>query len=144
MARDAKEFCRGCLVCQEAKCKPIGREPIRVMKIGKGIPGEAMAMDIGTLPWADSPEGGYRYFLLMVDLFTRYIEIQPLHDQEASTILAAFQQGWVYRGHGMPSIVLTDRGANLDGKTFRGFCTKAGISKRAHSVPPTVRWDVRA
>ena len=66
-----------CLVCQEAKCKPSGREPIREMKIGKGIPGEAMAMDIGTLPWADSSEGGYRYFLLMVDLFTRYIEIQP-------------------------------------------------------------------
>ena len=35
MARDAKEFCRGCLVCQEAKCKPSGREPIREMKIGK-------------------------------------------------------------------------------------------------------------
>ena len=88
-------------------------------------------MDIGTLPWSDDPEDGCRYFLFMVDLFTRYVELQPLRDQEADTLLAAFQQGWVYRGHGMPSIILTDKGANLDGRVFREFCLKAGVDKRS-------------
>ena len=31
----------------------------------------------------------------------------------------------------MPSIALTDRGANLDGQVFREFCAKAGIDKRS-------------
>ena len=88
-------------------------------------------MDIGILPWTDDPVKGYRYFLLMVDLFTRYVELQPLRDQEANTLLDAFQQGWVYRGHGMPAIILTDKGANLDGRVFREFCAKAGVDKRA-------------
>ena len=131
MVRDVKALCRACVTCQRAKHKSSGREPMREMYIGHGIPGEAMAMDIGTLPWTDDPEKGYRYFLLMVDLFTRYVELQPLRDQEASTLLDAFQQGWVYRGHGMPAIILTDKGANLDGRVFREFCAKAGVDKRA-------------
>ena len=108
MVRDVKAFCRGCLVCQRSKYGNSGREPMYPMELGEGIPGEAVAMDIGTLPWTDNQEEGHRYFLLMVDLFSRYVELQPLKDQEASSVLKAFEQGWVYRGHEMPSIVLTD------------------------------------
>ena len=102
------------------------------MELGEeqGTPGEAIAMDIGTLPWSDDIGNGYRYFLLMVDLFTRHVELQPLKDQEASSILGAFEQGWIYRGHGMPRIVLTDKGANMNGSTFRKFCQNAGVNKR--------------
>ena len=117
-------------MCQRGKHKTKAREPVCVMNIGEGIPGEAVAMDIGTLPWTDDECLGYRYFLLMVDLFTRYVEILPLKDQEAGTLLDAFEQGWVYRGHGMPKFLLTDRGANIDGQTFRDFCQKAGIDKK--------------
>ena len=39
---------------------------------------------MGTLRWA---EGGYWYFLPMVDLFTRYIELYPLANQEASSLV---------------------------------------------------------
>ena len=51
-----------------------------IMDIGEGIPGEAVAMDIETLPWIDDECLGYRNFLLMVYLFTRYVEILPLKD----------------------------------------------------------------
>ena len=81
MARSVEAFCNGCVTCQKAKHKSSGRALMGEMKIGQGIPGEAMAMDIGTLPWTDYPGEGYRYFLLMVDLFTRYVEVQPLRDQ---------------------------------------------------------------
>ena len=96
----------------------------------KGIPGEAVAMDIGVLPWTDSSGDGYRYFLLIVDLFTRYVELHPLKDQETGSILDAFEQAWIYRGHGRQNIVLTDKGANVDGQTFREFCRQAGVNKK--------------
>ena len=134
MGRDVRVHCQGCIVCQRAKRKVTAQEPMYPMSIGKGTPGEAVAMDIGTLPWSDDPDQGYRYVLLMVDLFTRNVELQPLKDQETETLLTAFQQGWVYRGHGMPAIVLTDQGSNIDGNTFREFCERAGVAKR-HTTP---------
>ena len=82
------------------------------MRMTKDHPGAAVGMDIGTLPWAD---GEYRYFLLIVDLFTRYIELVPLHNQTVDSVIAAFEQGWIYRGHGVPEVIITDQGAQLDG-----------------------------
>ena len=130
MTREVKAFCRSCLACQRSKYDNSGREPMCPMRLGEGAPGEAVAMDIGTLPWTDSQGEGHRYFLLMVDLFSRYVELEPLKDQEASSLLRAFEQGWVYRGHGMPSIILTDKGTNVDGQVFREFCRLAGVNKR--------------
>ena len=33
-------------------------------------------------------------------------------------------------GHGMPLIVLTDTGTNMDGQVFREFCRRTGVNKR--------------
>ena len=69
----------------------------------------------------------------MVDLFTRHIEVMPLRNQHAKTLVEAFEQGWVYRGHGVPRHILSDQGHNIDGETFREFCRKLGVSKRRTS-----------
>ena len=128
-----------CLACQKGKRKTEAREPIRAMEIGECMTGEAVGMDVGTLPWTDEERCGYRYFLLMVDLFTRYVEVVPLKDQEAGSLLEAFEQGWVYRGHGMPRYLLTDQGTNIDGQGFREFCKKAGVDKKKNdSISPTM------
>ena len=94
-------------------------------------PGGAVGVDIGTLPWGD---GEYRYFLLMVDLFTRLIEIMPLHDQTCESVIRAFEQGWIYRGHGVPQMILTDQGSQLDGTEFRTFCKTLDVDKK-HTTP---------
>ena len=70
MSRDTKQFCRSCVVCHRAKPCNRHRQPIERMSLGGDFPGSAVAVDIGTLPWAD---GEFRYFLLMVDLFTRLV-----------------------------------------------------------------------
>ena len=130
MTRDTRVYCRGCLTCQRAKPTNIGKEPVQEMDISKSIPGYAVGIDVGTLPWA---EGGYRYFLLMVDLFTRYVELCPLADQEASSLVKAFEQGYTedtYRGHGVPTRILSDQGSSIDGGKFREFCRSLGIEKK--------------
>ena len=131
MARDAKLYCRACVICQRVKPSHLPKEPIEPMILGKDYPGAAVGVDIGTLPWGD---GEYRYFLVMVDLFTRLVELMPLHDQSAESVIAAFEQGWVYAGHGVPEIVITDQGSQLDGSAFRNFCKPLGIDKR-HTTP---------
>ena len=124
MDRDVEEFCRGCLICQRNKPKhqPKGKlTPIHIAK----KPREVIAYDVATLPWATSD---HRYFLLLVDLFSKYIELVPMADQESETISNAIQNGWIYR-HGPPVTVLSDQGPNVDGSHIRETLAKYGINK---------------
>ena len=61
MNRDVETFCRNCITCLRAKPTNRGKESIGQMRGNEGIPGHAVGIDIGTLPWS---EEGYRYFLL--------------------------------------------------------------------------------
>ena len=53
-----------------------------------------------------------------------------MKDQRAATIVKAFEEAWVYKGHGVPKVVLSDQGPNVDGETFRRFCHALGVNKR--------------
>ena len=70
-----KAQCRICIVCQKAKPSRQPKEPLCSADYGNAQPGEAVGMDVGTLPWAD---GDHRYFLLIVDFFSHYIDCQRI------------------------------------------------------------------
>ena len=74
--------------------------------------------------------GGYRYFLFIVDLFSHYFEAILLKDQTTTSIVNAFMEGWAYRGHGVPNIMLTDQGKNVDGLVVHELCHDLGTTKR--------------
>ena len=131
MARDAKVYCKECLTCQKVKGANQRKQPMSEFILEDCSPGINVGIDIGTLPWSD---GEYRYFLLMVDLFTRHVELAPMKDQTAATVIAAFEENWIFRGHGVPGVILSDQGPNLDGQEFRRFCKTLGIDKR-HTTP---------
>ena len=54
----------------------------------------------------------------MVDLFTRHVELAPMRDQTANTILGTIDD-WIFRGHYVPDIVLSDQGPSVDEQEFR-------------------------
>ena len=66
-------------MCHRAKPTNYGKELIGRMRGHQGIPGYAVGIELGTLPWS---KDGHRYFLLMLDLLTRYIEVLTLKDQQ--------------------------------------------------------------
>ena len=74
--------------------------------------------------------GGYRCFLLIVDLFSHYVEAIPFKFQTATSIVKAFMERWVYRGYGVPNIMLTNQGKNVDGLEVHELCHDLGITKR--------------
>ena len=131
MARDTRKYCRSCLTCQKAKGSNRVKVPIQEFRVEGLGPGDLVAMDIGTLPWADER---FRYFLCMVDVFTRYIELAPLQDQTAASLIREFERGWIFRGHGVPRGLLSDQARNIDGVEVRRMCGRLGIEKR-HSSP---------
>ena len=120
MTRDVRQFCRNCLVCQKVKSKSSSAQPMEQFKDEGWLPGDA-------LPWGD---GVFRYFILMVDLFSHYIELAPLEDQSAESVVREFKRSWIYRGHGVPKVLLTDKGPNVDGQKVREMCRQLGIEKR--------------
>ena len=127
MARDVKQFCRNCLICQKVKAKSLPAQPMEQFKEEGWLPGDAVAMDVATLPWGD---GLLRYFIIMVDLFSQYVELAPLEDQTAESVVREFKRSWIYRGHGVPEVLLTDQGPNVDGQKVREICGQLAIEKR--------------
>ena len=57
-------------------------------------------------------EKGYKYVLVMVDSFTRWVELTPLKNQTASTVATCIYNGWICR-HGVPREIVTDKGTNF-------------------------------
>ena len=105
MTRDTKNHCRSCVTCQLAKPSNAAKQPLGTFDLNGIGPGDLAAMDVDTLPWSDDT---YRYFPCMVDVVTRYIAAVPLKDQKAQSLIRAFEDGWIYRGHGVPRVLLTD------------------------------------
>ena len=69
-------------------------------------------MDIVEYPL--SPRG-YRYCLVMIGHFTKWLELFPLRNQKAETVAKKVFDGWIPR-HGAPEQLHHDQGKNLSVK----------------------------
>ena len=80
----------------------------------------------------EDPEG-YKYFVLIGDIFSKFIQAVPLREQTAAQISQGLLNHWIYV-HGKPSYLLTDQGSNVDGEIIREICNSLGIEKRRTSA----------
>ena len=129
MNRTIEDYCQACDVCVQNKRRAHRREPLTPMRMETHEPRCTIAADIATLPWSS---GGYRYLLTIVDLFSKLVEIVPMYVQTAESVREAPKVGWIYR-HGVPKVLLTDQGNNVDGNAIRELCVKYGITKKRSS-----------
>ena len=92
-------------------------------------------MDFITIDIAYMPKDtcGYQYFLLIGDMFSKFIQTVSLRDQEAPTISKALESSWFYV-HGIPRYLLSDQGSNVDGEVMQTLCKEYGIEKRRSSA----------
>ena len=72
---------------------------------------EFVSIDVALLPPNDS---GFKYMLLIGDVFSIYVEAVPIKDQHAPTVCQAFRESWIFE-HGSPYLILSDQGSNVDG-----------------------------
>ena len=64
-----------CSVCERAKCDPHAPKAPLLPLFIPDAPMQFISIDLATLPQDDS---GYKYILLMGDVFSKYIEAEPL------------------------------------------------------------------
>ena len=62
--------------------------------------------------------GGFRYVLIMTDLFAKFVESVPMKNQETSLVVKALEHGWLLL-HGYPFVLLSVQGCNVDGTLVR-------------------------
>ena len=89
-----------------------------------------ISLDIAYLP---NDFNGYRYILLIGDVFSKYIQAIPLKDQTAPLITEALKNHWICI-HGAPQYLLTDQGSNVDGEVMKEVCNEIGIEKHRSSA----------
>ncbi len=127
---DVRAYVAGCPVCAASK-NPLAwpRAALHPIKVSR--PNQIVAMDvIGPLRRTSA---GNAYGLVMIDLFTKWVEVAAIPDQTADTVVKAVQREWV-ASHGVPERFLTDQGTNFESATFAEYCRRLGVT-RSHSSP---------
>ena len=111
MTQDIKRFVESCQLCiQKMKRKVKHGIPV---SLPFGGPWEILCMDMmGPLP---DNGNGKTVILVVVDSFTKDLEVKAVKDQTAATV-TKFVLSWVVSRHGVPREVLTDNGKNFIAK----------------------------
>ena len=109
MASQIDEWCKKCKVCQQGRY-PVPANSAPLQPITTYRPGKLVAMDIVEYPQSAR---GYHYCVVMVDHFTKWLELFPLRNQNAENVAKKVFGGWILR-HGAPEQLHNDQGKNLN------------------------------
>ena len=123
MKRDVRRWCSECLQCQKSKITRHTRAPVEIFPAADRRFGSLHVDLVGPLP----PSEDYCFLLTIVDRFSRWPEAFPLRDISSLLVCRAFLQGWVARFR-IPDHVVTNRGAQFTGITWKELLGKMGIT----------------
>ena len=118
MTLDIEEWCQNCLPCQRRK-NPVPARRAPLQPIISSRPGELVTMDIVEYPLSSRC---YRYCLVVVDHFTKWLELFPLRDQKSETIARKVFDCWIPQ-HGAPEQIHHDQGKNLTADMIQEICS---------------------
>lgn len=122
----AQRHCATCEIC--ARYNPQGQ-----IRQGKGqfpqpnYPFQILHMDFIEL----SPCRGYRYCLVIIDVFSRWTEIYPSSKADASTVAKALLKDIIPR-YGIPEKLYSDNGSHFVNEIIDRLTTTLGIQCRHH------------
>ena len=133
MSKEISHYCKTCNACVSRKS---GQKQHQA-PLGQYLAGEAMervALDI-LGPLSVSTKGN-SYILVMTDCFTKWTEALAIPDQEAYTIITAFENEFVCR-FGTPLQKHSEQGRNFESKAFKEMCKILHIDNtRTNSMRP--------
>ena len=110
MTADVECFVKECTRCQEAQLGTPQNAPLQSLATA-GEPNERVHMDLFG-PLKTRSASGKKLILVITDAFTKYTELVPLLNKEASTVVRAFFECWICR-FGVPTVIISDRGKEI-------------------------------
>ncbi|KAL0177020.1 hypothetical protein M9458_025914, partial [Cirrhinus mrigala] len=125
LARDTREFVLACSVCARAKTSNRPPEGLLQPLPVPSRPWSHIALDfVSGLP----PSQGNMVVLTVVDRFSKAAHFIPLPKLPSAKETAATVVDHVFRIHGLPMDVVSDRGPQFISKFWREFCRLLGAS----------------
>ena len=119
MFADVKLYCKRCESCAMRK-SPQAKFRAPLVSIPVTGPFDRVACDIvGPLPMSDS---GMKWIVVFSEYLTKWVEVFPTADIQATTVARLFVEGIVFR-HGAVKMLLTDRGANFTSEVLHNICS---------------------
>ncbi|VDH95532.1 Hypothetical predicted protein, partial [Mytilus galloprovincialis] len=125
MRKDCDDYVSTCATCsQNKKAHVQPRAPLG--QFHAGYPMERVHLDI--LGPFNTSNSGNNYVLMMVDQFTKWVEMAALPEQTAKLIAEKFIVHFVVT-FGCPLEIHTDQGRNFDSDLFKTLCDALEIAK---------------
>ena len=126
MYNDIRDYTSTCEICQKNKRQyHATRAPLCPLPVGDIF--SRIHIDIiGILP--ESGEQKYRYILIVVDSFSKWIEAFPLRTQTSLEIAEVLFREYFTR-YGFPQQINSDRGANLISRIMQHLCKFCKIKR---------------
>ncbi len=123
MARDIREFVLACSVCARGKTSNRPPEGLLQPLSVPSRPWSHIALDFVT---ALPPSLGNTVVLTVVDRFSKAAHFIPLPKLPSAKETATMVVDHVFRIHGLPADVVSDRGTQFVSKFWREFCRLLG------------------
>uniref|UniRef100_A0A3P9KPU5 Gypsy retrotransposon integrase-like protein 1 n=2 Tax=Oryzias latipes TaxID=8090 RepID=A0A3P9KPU5_ORYLA len=125
MESDVREYVSACTTCARAKSSnspPAGHlHPLST----PSRPWSHIAVDFVTgLP----PSHGYTVIFTIIDRFSKSAHFIPLSQLPTATETAQILINFVFRHHGIPSDIVSDRGPQFTSQVWKAFCSALGAS----------------
>ena len=124
MNRDIRDWSRACSSCQRSKIHRHTSSKPDIFPLPEARFQQVHLDLVGPLPMSN----GYTHLLTCVDRFTRWPMAVPLSNTVTSTVLAAFLSHWI-GNFGVPTHIVTDRGAQFESVQFTAFLRDFGIKR---------------
>ncbi|CAK1600066.1 unnamed protein product [Parnassius mnemosyne] len=130
MRRFVKKYVTSCLECAHHKA-PGGKREGELHTINKvSIPFHTVHADhLG--PFVKSKKGN-SYLLVLIDGFTKYINITPVKNTKSVTSIQVIKNHISY--FGLPTRLITDKGTSFTSKIFQDFIMSYGIKHITNAV----------
>ncbi|KFM63797.1 Retrovirus-related Pol polyprotein from transposon 297, partial [Stegodyphus mimosarum] len=126
-----KNYCQTCHTCQinnDVNFRPAGL----LTSIESRFPNEIIGIDL-LGPYPRSHVNKARFLLVIVDHFSKWVELIPLKRASAKVVADSFLNKYILR-YGCPARVISDNGPQFVSSTFKMMCDKLGI-KHMKMVP---------
>ena len=105
--------------------KPIKRNFTRRRVIVNHID-EIWAADVAEIQQFSKWNKGYRYLLMLIDVFSKYGWIVPLKDKKGETVMIAFQT--IFKEGRIPKYIWVDKGKEFYNKHLKYLLEKHNIT----------------
>ena len=129
MYKDISDHCATCSACESLRA-PNPKYQAPLQNIVTDHPLQLVFADIAELP---TSRRGYRYILVLVDHFSKYINIYPMKDQTAQTVAKFIFEDYIAE-HGIPEAIHTDQGRQFESRLMQDLCERLNIRK-SRSTP---------